>query len=353
MPGSLCLMRFKPGEFLYSSMPLISHSHKRKALSLLLSLLGAAVLCGPGRASPPVNFLYTGSEDLAGIKKLLERADIAGVQIVYNWKDLETGKDRYDFSQIEKDLEFLGRLNKKLFIQVQDRFFSPEARNVPRYLLEEPAFGGGLAPQADNPGENLPAGSGWVAQQWNPEVRSRYQKLLRALGKQFDGRVYGVNLPETSADLDLKSDKTGFSCDKYFSAELENLKAAKKSFKRSYVVQYVNFWPCEWENDHNYMGRTFEFAAKNSIGLGGPDIVPGKKEQMKNSYPFFNRYKGKLPLVAMAVQEPTLTYTNPKTKKPFTKEEFSEFAENYLGVKIIFWSIASPWLAGSGEAVVR
>ena len=65
---------------------------------------------------------------------------------------------------------------------------------------------------------------------------------------------------------------------------------------------------------------------------------------MNNSYPFFNQYKGKLALVAMAVQEPTLTYTNPKTNRKFTREEFVDFAGNYLGVNIIFWSASAPWL---------
>jgi hypothetical protein len=92
------------------------------------------------------------------------------------------------------------------------------------------------------------------------------------------------------------------------------------------------------------MSRAFEFAHANGIGLGGPDIVPYRKGQMKNAYPFFNQYKGKLSLVAMAVQEPTLTYTNPETKKPFTREEFVTFAQDYLGVDLIFWATASPWL---------
>lgn len=69
---------------------------------------------------------------------------------------------------------------------------------------------------------------------------------------------------------------------------------------------------------------------------------------MKNSYPFFNQYKSKLALVAMAVQEPTLTYKNPETGKPFSKEEFVQFAEDYLGADIIFWSTTSPgWLINS------
>ena len=46
----------------------------------------------------------------------------------------------------------------------------------------------------------------------------------------------------------------------------------------------------------------------------------------------------------MAVQEPTLTYRNPQTKKPFTKEEFTAFADDYLGASVIFWSTRSPWL---------
>ncbi|SHF98758.1 hypothetical protein [Chryseobacterium sp. OV279] len=295
-------------------------------------------------AQTPQNYIYTSSGDLKNIEKMITRKDIGGVQIVYSWRALETAKDVYDFSRIENDLNYLSGLNRKLFIQLQDRFFEPEARYVPDYILTEKEYNGGLVPQYDNPGENKPVGNGWVTQQWNPTVQQRYQKLIGELAKKFDGKIQGINLPETSIDIDMKKDKTGFSCDLYFQAELDNLKYARNAFKTSYVLQYVNFFPCEWENDHQYMSRLFEFAYKNNIALGGPDIVPNKNAQMKNSYPFFNQYRGKLSLVAMAVQEPTLTYKNPKTKKPFTKEEFVDYAEHYLGVNIIFWSVESPWL---------
>lgn len=314
-----------------------------KVLGLGLFILNLYFVTG----QTPQNYIYTSSGDLHGIEKMITRKDIGGVQIVYNWKALETSKDVYDFSVIEKDLNYLTGLNKKLFIQLQDRFFEPQARYVSDYILKDKEYNGGLVPQYDNPGENKPVGSGWVTQQWNPAVRERFQKLIGELAKKFDGKIQGINLPETSIDIDMKKDKTGFSCDRYFQAELENLKFARSAFRESYVLQYVNFFPCEWENDHQYMSRLFDFAYKNNIGLGGPDIVPGKKAQMKNSYPFFNQYKGKLSLVAMAVQEPTLTYTNPKTKKPFTKEEFTAYAEHFLGVKIIFWSVESPWLRDS------
>jgi len=312
-------------------------------------LLAALFITGPriSFSAGPVNFLFMDSDELAGHAALIERADIEGVQIVYNWKALEKAPDQYDFSRVRSDLEFVEKRGKKLFAQVQDRFFEHEHRNIPRYLLEDPVYTGGLAPQADNPGENQPAGSGWVTQQWNPAVQKRFQALLAALAQEFDGRLYGVNLPETAADIDLKRDRTGFDCDRYFEAELQNAEFARRVFSKTHVVQYVNFWPCEWEDDRKYMSRTFALAEQRRIGLGGPDIVPWRKGQMKNSYPFFNRYKGKLPLVAMAVQQPTLTYRNPATGKRFTHAEFVEFARDYLGVDVIFWSVTSPWLRGA------
>lgn len=315
-----------------------------EALALVLFILSFHVVLGQ---TTPQNYIYTSSGDLREIEKMITREDIGGVQIVYNWRALEKSKDVYDFSVIEKDLDYLTGLHKKLFIQLQDRFFELQARYIPDYVLNDKEYTGGLVPQFDNPGENKPIGNGWATQQWNPAVQMRFQKLIGELAKKFDGKIQGINLPETAIDIDMKKDKTGFSCDRYFQAELGNLKFARSVFHDSHVLQYVNFFPCEWDNDHQYMSRLFDFAYKNNIGLGGPDIVPNKKGQMKNSYPFFNQYKGKLPLVAMAVQEPTLTYKNPKTKKPFTKEEFVEYAENYLGVKIIFWSVESPWLRDS------
>ncbi len=311
-------------------------------------LIGLALctFAGITRGAPPQNFLYTSSADLERLAPLIERQDVGGVQIVYSWKSLEGAPGKYDFAQIERDLAHLQAQHKQMFIQIQDRFFEVGARNLPAYLLEDPVYRGGLAPQRDNPGENLPEGHGWVAMQWNANVRARFQKLLQALAQKFDGRVFGVNLPETAADLDEKAEgkRSGFTCDGYFAAELENLKVARQAFAKSHVVQYANFWPCEWHNDRKYMSRFFEFAAANKIGAGGPDIVPWKQAQMNNSYPFFNQYKGTLRMVAMAVQEPTLTYTNPKTQRRFTREEFVDFAENYLGVDVIFWSTTTPWL---------
>jgi hypothetical protein len=57
--------------------------------------------------------------------------------------------------------------------------------------------------------------------------------------------------------------------------------------------------------------------------------------------------------VAMAVQEPTLTYTNPATGGPFTREEIVTFARDYLGADIVFWTAQTPWLREGNPAASR
>jgi hypothetical protein len=63
---------------------------------------------------------------------------------------------------------------------------------VPDYLMHDKQYGGGIAPQFDNPGEGKPVGSGWVARQWDPAVRQRYRRcwppsrnalMARCMGK--------------------------------------------------------------------------------------------------------------------------------------------------------------------------
>lgn len=291
------------------------------------------------------HFIFVGGAELADHEDLLKRDDIDGAQVIYNWRRFEPREGEYEFEKIERDLALAQRQGKRLFIQIQDRFFLPESRYLPDYILTEPQYGGGLVRQSDNAGEGEAKGSGWAAAQWNPALRVRFQALLAALGERFDGRVYGVNLPETAIDvLEGKGAPEGFSCDVYFEAEMENLRAARAAFNYSLVVQYVNFWPCEWNNDRQYMSRLFELGVAEGIGMGGPDIIPYRRAQEKNSYAFLERVGKDLPVVAMAVQGPTLTYTNPKTGQKFTREEFQDYAVSRLNVDIIFWSLQTPWL---------
>ena len=313
-----------------------------KNLCITAALIAIATP-GVGQAAGlPRNYVFAGGSSVREVAHLLDRPEIEGVQIVYDWRELEPEEGRYEFARIEQDLEQAARRGKRLWIQLQDRFFRPQDRLLPDYVLDEPQYGGGLARQLDSPGEGKVVASGWTAMQWNVAVRARFQALISALAERFDGRVEGLNLPETAFQLPEQAEEH-FDCDGYFEAELENALFARRAFAQSLVVQYVNFFPCEWNNDHRYMERFFAAAVVNGIGLGGPDIVPYRQGQMRNSYPFFNQLHDELPIVAMAVQGATLTYTNSATGQQFTREEFVDFATDYLGVDIIFWAQEAPW----------
>ncbi len=304
-------------------------------------------------APKPKLFLFFGQTSQANLKSyqhILSNPCVSGAQILYTWKELEPQKDKYDFTRIENDLRYLNTMHKKLFIQIQDRSFQPDLIYVPDYIRTDNKYHGGVAMQYDFPGEGKPITEGWVARVWDPAVRARFQLLLQKLAQQFDGKIYGLNLPETAVDFDSKKPPVNFTPDNYFNAELGNIAAARKAFKQTIIVQYVNFFPGEWDNDHHYMSRLFSYANKNNIGLGGPDVVPYRKSQMHNSYRFLHFYRGKITPIAMAIQEPDYTYKNSDTHLHYQFVDFYSFARDYLGATILFWNVQEPFFS---EQLVR
>ncbi len=292
----------------------------------------------------PYLFLFLGNSEISLYKDKFQNSCVSGAQVIYSWKQLEPRKNTYDFSKIEKDLSALNAKHKKLFVQLQDRSFSPTVFNVPDYIRKDKSYHGGVVMQYDMSGKGKPINTGWVARVWDPTVQERFQLLLQKLAAQFDGRIYGLNLPETAIDFDANNPPEGFTPDKYFHAELENMVVARKALHKSIIIQYVNFFPGEWDNDHHYMSNLFSYAITHQIGLGGPDVVPYKKSHMKNSYPFFQKSKGKL-LIGMAIQEPDYTYENPQTGAPYGFNDFYRFAKDYLGANILFWNTQEPFFS--------
>ena len=108
----------------------------------------------------PQLFLFLGGDKPSLHKNELANSCVAGAQIIYSWKQLEPKKNVYHFSKIEKDLRYLKKIHKGLFIQLQDRSFEPGIFNVPDYLREDEKYHGGVAMQYDLPGEGKPARSG-------------------------------------------------------------------------------------------------------------------------------------------------------------------------------------------------
>ena len=253
--------------------------------------------------------------DRAAIRgeKFLTAKGVEGAQLKYTWRELEPEKDHYDFSTIRSDLAFLTEHHKKLFIQLQDVSFDPKIVNAPREV-------------------SVQTTSGWVAKRWDPAVRARFQKLLAALGKEFDGRIEGINLPETAIDIDK-----GFTPEEYREAIIDNMTALKRSFPHSVAMQYANFMPGEWLpwDDKKLLLTVYQRGRELGVAMGGPDLLPHRKGQLNHSYKLMHEMamtKG------IAVQEGNYSEGS-------SVRELYDFATQHLGVSYIFWFAEEPYLS--------
>jgi hypothetical protein len=252
-------------------------------------------LCCASVSSKPIHHYVFFGQDREKIKlasSFLETRALEGAQVVYSWRQLEKEKDEYDFTAIREDLAFLTSKGKRLFIQLQDVTFSESRINVPRYLLRDATYNGGADRQyrIKEGDEEHAVVEGWAARRWDPAVQERFHKLLFALGKEFDGRIEGINFAETSVGFGESGRlfPKGFSFEIYRDAIITNMKALKRAFPKSVAMQYANFMPGEWRptEDKGYLRAVYKAAKELRVGVGGPDLLPYRPGQLKSSYPY-------------------------------------------------------------------
>jgi len=219
------------------------------AIRNVCAVLLLAVMSAPLAAAEKVHhYIFIGHDrELLAQPGFLDHKGVEGVQVKYSWRQLEQGKDNYLFDELRDDLKLCKAKGKRLFLQVQDATFALEFIPVPQYLVVDPAYHGGMTHQASYP-DGKPQEAkpyGWVARRWDPAVRERFHKLLAALGKEFDGQIEGINLPESAIDIPnagpMKPD--GYTPEGYRDALLETMAALKKSFPKSTAMLYANFMP--------------------------------------------------------------------------------------------------------------
>jgi hypothetical protein len=320
------------------------------AVTKLCWLMFLGMICGAGASGEGVRHYVFFNRDRQRISDaaFLRTKAFAGAQLKYTWRELEPGQDDYDFSAIVHDLAWLDSKGKKLFIQLQDASFAPTIVNVPRYLLREPRYHGGVDKQYDIPDgdEARAVPAGWVARRWDKAVQERFHKLLAALGRQFDGKIEGIVLAETAVDFGESGRlfPSGFSPPTYRDAILTNMTALKRSFPKSVTMQYANFMPGEWlpGNDHSYLRSVYQCAQQLKVGVGGPDLLPDQPGQMHHAYPLIRECAGKVP-TGIAVQEGNYRHRNPKTGQPVTIAALAAFAADNLKVDYIFWGTEEPF----------
>jgi len=281
-------------------------------------------------------------EKLKDAKSFLETPAFEGAQVAYSWRQLEQGKDGYDFGFIREDLQLLQSHGKKLWIQFEEVTFNPNRINVPRYLLSDPKYNGGADKQYnDRKGDDdHPFHEGWMARRWDPAVQERMYKLFAALAKEFDGRIEGINLDETSCGFGTtgKLYPKGFTPEIYRDAIITNMRELRRAFAKSMVMVYANFMP----GGRPHLEAVYKAARESKIAVGGPDLLPFRPFQKANSYPLIRESAGKIP-TGLAVQDGNYADVNPETGKRASIAELLKFATNYLKLDYVFWCTEEPY----------
>jgi hypothetical protein len=263
---------------------------------------------------------------------------------MYPWKELEPEKGKYDFSIIREDYEYLASQGKKLFIQLQDATFNPRYIGIPDYLLSD-EFDGGSVPQLNDNGEV----AGWVAKRWNPKVQCRFALLLNALGKEFDGKVEGINLQE-SAIGDFSKIDDSFTPRIYTESLKINMLALKRAFSQSTTMQYANFMPGEWlpNNDNGYLRSIYEYGQEIGVGLGGPDLMIKRKGQLNHTIAMMHEGKFSVPL-GIAIQDGNYIEETGTDNVVMDRVNIvpilHAFAKDFLKVKYMFWVCQEPYFS--------
>lgn len=306
------------------------------------------VLSGlPATAQTPRNYVFF-EFDRHRIQEpsFLEHPAIEGAQLKYSWRELEPRPGEYDFSSIVADLEFLESRGKRLFIQLQEVSFVPTIVNVPQYLLDDPVYGGGaelMYESGDDGTEPVP--EGWVARRWDPQVRKRFEQLLDELAKMFDGRIEGINLPETSIGFGAPDRyPADFSASGYRDGIVEIMSMARSAFATSAVIIYANFMPGESlpENDKGYLKSVYAHAESSGIGVGGPDLLPNRWYQQQHSLPLI-RGRAQGTMAGIAVQFGNYGDVHRRTGHAITVPELHGYARDDLHVDYLFWSTEEPF----------
>lgn len=281
---------------------------------------------------------------------LLTHIMFKGAQIMYSWRDFEVQKDQYDFSVLKEDYEYLKKYGKKIFIQLQDVTFNPKYKAVPEYLFTE-EYGGGTVLQYNDEGKP----EGWVAKRWNKKVRERFALLLQALGKEFDGKIEGINLQETAIGVNQKTDSS-FSEQEYINGLKANMLALKKSFSSSTTMIYANFIPGEWLpwTDKGHLRSIYRYGEEIGVGLGGPDLMVTRKGQLNHAYTLMHEGQYTVP-IGIAIQDGNyigitgadLNYNENADKGEKARNNIVPllhgFAKDFLRVSYMFWVNQDPY----------
>lgn len=197
--------------------------------------------------------------------RIKEEPLFRGALIIAPWGMLEPKPGEYDFSQIDKDLNYLKSFPtpKRLMIEVWWQTFGGEIPKTPqnaedRYVPDYIVDGGGVT--VSNYG-------GYSVRIHDPKWMNRLIALFQALGKRYNSDPYveQIVITETAAEY---ADKT-FSGAAMTSQFKRLIPAVRAAWPNTSAVLYLNFL-----ESPDATAQVAALCAETGVGIGAPDILP-------------------------------------------------------------------------------
>ncbi|HEX5649741.1 MAG TPA: hypothetical protein VFX69_08805 [Steroidobacteraceae bacterium] len=291
-------------------------------VALALTALLSSASAEAARKYNPGHYIALGrNESSQSTMTASIKPGVTGMMKRYTWRSLEPSKGNYDFSEIKRDLDWASAYGMKLVVMVEDKTFKLE-RPTPGYL-------DALTPRN--------RAGGYTAVRWNPTVVERMKALLNALGR-FDSHwaFQGVALQETALSFDdAILNNFGYTPEKYRDAYIGILTTGANAMPNSRMFWFMNFFP----RRQDYIASVANAVAAKGVVMGGPDVLPDNGALKQHSYPFYDQFQFKMPLLGQveAMCYSHLHKTSGYPTKYWTMAELFRFARDQLHVDYMFW----------------
>ncbi len=302
------------------------------------SSLQGAVKWHPGHYYALMNFMRTNPKIMAQVYSELKATPaLRGLQVRYEWPELEPEEGRYDFTAIERVLAELAPQNKRLIVLLELKSFKPQVLPVPSYMATE-KYEGGAFPFSSY-GKDAPRGNNLKL--WNPSVRDRLVALIHELRQRFNDHASFevIGLPETAMGQPLVP-VSKRDVERQYDHLLSVQRAMRAAFPNTMTYQLVNY-PREMLPSFVGQMRTIGTA------LGGPDVFiddPGLNfdhpNQPKGIYHFYAPVSGIVPLTPSVMQSNYENTQHDGRGRVPTIAELFAFARDRLRANYIFWTRA-------------
>lgn len=259
---------------------------------------------------------------------------LRGLQVRYNWRELEPQEGVYNFSLINQHLSELAEQNKRLIILFELRSFSSDAKQIPiPDYVKSAKYEEGIYP-FNSHGKSAIRGYG--IKLWNQSVSDRLSLLIRALGEQFNSHPYFEGIGFSESAMGQSNELTHDKVDQFYKNLLRINKEARQYFPNTMTYQFMNY-------PRRILGPFIETLKETGTALGGPDIFmedPGllDRKKPKGVYHYYPELAGTVPLTPSVQHQ---NYQSTRWDGKGYHPEISElmaFARDTLKANYLFWT---------------